>query len=134
MNCQYASPAARRYHRRFIPTVIAYVLILIAVAWYVPRFHPPSPLTYFLAILPAIPIIGIVAIVGFYLAEEQDEFQRTVLIQSMLWSIGLTLSTTTVWGFLEIFAAIPHFQPYLAFPLFWFFVGLATPILKWRYR
>ena len=39
-------------------------------------------------LLPAIPIIGIIAVVGLYLAEEKDEFQRNLLIQSMLWGLG----------------------------------------------
>jgi hypothetical protein len=134
MNCLPATPAARRYTIRFFTAMAAYVIALFSVAWYVPRFHPTGALVYSLAVMPAIPILAVIVVVGLYLAEEKDEFQRTVLVQSMLWSIGLTLATTTVWGFLEAFANVIHFQPYLAFPLFWFFVGVSTPFLKMRYR
>lgn len=134
MTCFPTSAAGRRYTSRFFPVMAMYVITLFFAAWYIPRFHPSGPLVYAIAVLPAIPIIGIIAVVGLYLAEEKDEFQRTVLVQSMLWSMGLTLATTTVWGFLENFANTVHFQPYLAFPLFWFFVGVVTPFVKSRYR
>jgi len=73
-------------------------------------------------------------VVGLYLAEEKDEFQRTVLIQSMLWGMGATLAVTSVWGFLENFVQVAHFDLYLVFPLFCFFVGVFTPLVKARYR
>jgi hypothetical protein len=87
-----------------------------------------------LAVLPALPLIASIVVWGLYLLEEQDEFQRNVLIQSMLWGIALTLGVLTAWGFLELFVPVPHFQLYLAYPLFAFFVGVSTPLLKRRYR
>ena len=134
MSCLPASPAARRYNVRFFIAMGIYVIATFCVARYIHSIHPGGALVYILAVLPAVPILAVIVIIGMYLAEEKDKFQRTVLIQSMLWSIGLTLATTTVWGFLEIFAGIVHFQPYLAFPLFWFFVGVVSPFLKRRYR
>jgi hypothetical protein len=128
------NPAARQYRRRFFPTMAAYVAALSFAIRYTEGHHPVGALAYAVAVLPAIPILGVIVIVGLYLAEEQDEYQRTVLIQSMLWSMGLTLGTTTVWGFLEILANVVHFQPYLTFPLFWFFVGVTAPLVKLRYR
>jgi nitric oxide reductase large subunit len=112
----------------------AYVALLLGVTWYFRHYQPVGAVAYLLAILPAIPIIGTIVIVGLYLAEEQDEFQRTLLIQSMLCALAAVMAITTVWGFLEAFTNIPHLQPYLVFPLFWFFVGVATPMLKRRYR
>lgn len=134
MDCMPNNPATRRYTRRFFSTMGAYVIVILSVVWYLKHAHPTGPLLYLLAVLPAVPILGVILVVGLYLVEEKDEFQRTVLIQSMLWSIAFTLATTTVWGFLELFAGTVAFQPYLAFPLFWFFVGVATPFLKRRYR
>jgi hypothetical protein len=64
-------------------------------------------------------------------SEEQDEFQRMVVVRAMLWGIGLTLAITTVWGFIETFANAPHFPLYLVFPLFTSLFGLAqTPIRR----
>ena len=134
ITCLPNNPAAKRYAARFAPTMAVYVIAIIAAAL-VFKHHPPhGVLAYLLAVLPAIPIIGMIVIVGLYLKEETDEFQRTVLIQSMLWAVGATLAVTTVWGFLELFSLAPHFDTYLAFPLFWFCVGVTTPFLKRKYR
>jgi hypothetical protein len=134
MGCLQKNPAMRRYLWRFIPTMIAYVVVLLFVEWFVHRFHPAGALLDGMAILPAIPIIGIIVVVGLYLAEEKDEFQRNLLIQSMLWGLGAILSLTTVWGFLQIFTPIPRFQPFMTFPLFWCFQAIATGALQKRYR
>jgi len=71
---------------------------------------------------------------GIYLAQEKDEFQRNILVQSLLWGIGGTLAVTTTWGFLELFAGVTHFQTYLTLPVFCFFFGVASPLLKRKYR
>jgi len=134
MGCLQKNPAARRYLFRFIPTMVAYVAVLLFVEWYIPRFYPTGALLYGLAVLPAVPIIGIIVVVGLYLAEEKDEFLRNLLIQSMLWGLGAIMVLTTVWGFLQIFTPIHRFQPFMTFPLFWCFQGIATVILQKKYR
>ena len=134
LSCLPTNAAAKRYTARLIPTMIGYVAAIFAAVFLFKHHSPHGPAAYALAILPALAIIAMIIIVGLYLKEEKDEFQRTVLIQSMLWAIGATLSITTVWGFLDLFKLIPPFQAYLAFPLFWFCVGISTPILKRSYR
>lgn len=134
MTCLPKTAAARRYTRRLLLTMVAYALLLIVVVFAFKHYHPTGALAYMLALLPAIPIIGVMAVVGLYLAEEKDEFQRNLLIQTMLWAIGATLATTSIWGFLEEFVNIPHLQPYLVFTLFWMFVGFAAPFISRRYR
>jgi len=134
MGCLQKNPATRRYVYRFVPTMTAYVVFLLFAEWAIHRFHPTGSLLYALAVLPAIPIVGIIVVVGLYLAEEKDEFQRNLLIQSMLWGLGAIMALTTVWGFLQIFTPIPRFQPYMTYPLFWCFQGIATGVLQKRYR
>ena len=134
MFCTASNPAIRRYTYRFIGAMLLYALFLILAVWVFKHYHPTGVLAYLLAVLPALPIIGGLVVIGLYLVEEKDEFQRTVLIQSMLWGIGATLAVTTVWGFLENFLQVPRLDLYLVFPLFWFFVGIFTPILKAKYK
>lgn len=134
MFCLPKSAATRRYLYRFLATMMFYVLFLFGAVWAFPRFHPTGVLAYLLAILPALPIIGGIVVVGIYLAEEKDEFQRTLFIQAMIWGIGATLSLTTAWGFLEVFQLVPHFELYLVFPLFCTLTGFASGMLKARYR
>ena len=65
-------------------------------------------LTYFVAVLPALPIIGIFAAIGRYLVEEQDEYVRMLMVRQTLWASGIALSLATIWGFLENFGVVGH--------------------------
>lgn len=125
--------AARQYFRRLMSTMGAYAVTLILVILYLVRFHPTGPFVYFLAVLPALPIIGVVVVVGLYLAEQKDEFQRMLLERSLLWGMGGTLGTTSVWGFLEMYANVRHLSSFYVFPLFWLFVGMAGLALRLHY-
>jgi len=134
MSCLQTNPATRQYLRRFAIAMSAYIALLLMVATYFHRFHPKGLFTYVLAVLPAIAIIAQIVTVGLYLAEEKDEFQRNLFIQALLWGLGGVLGVTSVWGMLESFTHIPHFQPTWTFSLFWIFVGVCTPFLMRRYR
>ena len=134
MGCLQKNPAIRRYLLRFLPTMVAYVVVLLFVEWFVHRFHPSGALLDGMAVLPAIPLIGVILIVGMYLAEEKDEFLRNLQIHSMLWGLGAIMVLTTVWGFLQIFTYIPRFQPFMTFPLFWCFQAIAVGALQRKYR
>jgi hypothetical protein len=97
--------------------------------------HPGVVFGYPLAVLPALPIIFALVCTGTYLAEETDEFQRSLLIQSLLGGIGVTLAATTVWGYLEHFVhATPHFDAIYVYPMFWFATALSYPVVRLRYR
>lgn len=97
--------------------------------------HPPVILAYPLAVLPTLPIIGTLVVTATYLAEETDEFQRSLLIQSLLGGIGVTLAATTVWGYLENFVRVtPHFDAIWVYPIFWFATALSNPVVRLRYR
>lgn len=135
--------AQRRYYARFWPAMALYVVFLIAAMLTVKHGQPHEALwVYGLALLPALPLLAVIVIVGIYLLEETDEFERTVMVQSILWATGGVLGLTTVWGFLEMFAeaaprqtiAVAHLQPFWLFPLFWMLTGISTPFIRWRYR
>ena len=64
------------------------------------------------AVLPAIPIIGIFGAMGRYLVEEQDEYVRMLMVRQMLWAMGFTLSVATIWGFLDNFGLVGHVDGY----------------------
>ena len=61
---------------------------------------------------------------------------RTALLAAGLALVGLggVLAVTSVWGMLESFTHIVHFQPTWTFTLFWCFVDISTPFLQRRYR
>ncbi|MBU4433760.1 MAG: hypothetical protein KKC14_05005 [Alphaproteobacteria bacterium] len=131
---QPMTPPMRRYLARFVPAMLAYVGVLVGSLWVIRHLAPTGPLLWALAVAPALPVIAVIAIMGLYLMEETDEFLRSVLAQSMLWGIGVTLTVTTAWGFLENADLLPHPPLYLIFPLFCASMGLAQPLVRWRYQ
>jgi|EndMetStandDraft_6_1072998.scaffolds.fasta_scaffold97136_2 hypothetical protein len=128
------SIAGRRYLRRFFPAMTGYVVVLFASLAVIRAYHPDGPVLWLLGVAPAIPLLGVIAAMGLYLMEETDEFLRTVLVQSLLWGIGITMAFCTAWGFLENVGVVPHFPLYLIFPVFCGAFGLAQPFVKRRYQ
>jgi hypothetical protein len=134
MECESSNPAIRRFLWRFAGAMSLYgVCLAVAVVAFV-HYKPSGVGAYVLAVLPALPIVGMLTVFGFYLAEEKDDFQRSLFVQSMMWSTGATLAATTVWGFLENFVHVPHLQLILIFPMYCVFWGVAAPLVKMRYR
>jgi hypothetical protein len=134
MDCLPNNPATRRYRRRFSAAMILYVVALFGAVLTFRHLRPGGLAALVIAVLPALPIIGVIVTAGLYLGEETDEFQRSLFIEAMMWALGGTLAFTTVWGFLENFLGIAHLQPYLVFPLFAFLAGVSRGVLRLRYR
>ena len=84
--------------------------------------------------LPALPILGMLVVIGLYLAEEKDEFQRNIQIQCTVGRHRRDLAVVSVWGFLEDFAHAPRLDLFMVYPLFWVFVGISTAVVRMRYR
>jgi hypothetical protein len=134
MICFPSSPAQRRFTvRMWIEAGLCMLFALVAALAF--RFgHLSGMLAYPVAILPTLPILGTLVLTGTYLAEETDEFQRNLLIQSLLGGIGVTLSATTVCGYLERFAHAWHFDPILVYPVFWLSTAASYAVVWLRYR
>lgn len=128
------SPPVRRYYLRFAIAMGVYVFALAGAIALLRVVPPGSALRYPLGVAPAIPLLGVIVAVGRYLVEEDDEFRRMLLVQSMLWGLGGTLAVTTVWGFLEEWTSVPRLPLYLVFPMFCVAIAIAQPFLFRRYR
>lgn len=128
------SPAGRRYLRRFIPTMVVYIATVFGASYGFKLWDLTGPIAWLVAVAPALPIVAVITIMGLYIKEETDEFQRRILIESMLWGVGVTLSITTVWGFLEMYLHTPALQSFWAFPLFCGAMGLSQVFVRRRYR
>ncbi|HEX8841934.1 MAG TPA: hypothetical protein VF757_06505, partial [Sphingomicrobium sp.] len=90
--------AWKRYNIRVIWLSLAYAVFLIAAVYGFKHQLVPGALKYLVAVLPALPIIGIFAAMGRYLVEEQDEYVRMLMVRQMLWASGFALSCATIWG------------------------------------
>src|SRR5258705_5405245 len=103
MQCLPVTKAGRRYVYRLAPTMALYLLFLFIAKWSFHHLHPTGLVVYLLAVLPALPLIGSLAVVGLYISEESDDFQRSIIVQSMLWGLAGSLPTSTDVVSLEAF-------------------------------
>lgn len=124
----------RRYLLRFGVSMSAYVILLVAAVSLGRQGLAEGPWGYLIALAPSVGVLGAIASVGLYLAEETDEFARTTLIQSLLWGAAGTLGVATIWGFLETFDKAPHVPTWAIVPLFAVFMGFAQALIARRYR
>jgi hypothetical protein len=122
---RYKSPATRRYLIRMAVLMSLYMVTLFA-AVYAFRHHLVSgPLAWPLAILPALPIIGVFWAVMRLLVEEADEFLRMLLVRQALIATGFCLTVTTIWEFLQNFDLVPPGNGGFGAAFFWF-MGLGV--------
>jgi hypothetical protein len=126
------NPAQRRYIARFVPAMLAYVIVLFACTWANRAYQPEGVALYALSVLPSLPILAVLGVMGLYLHEEQDEFIRSRLVTAMIGGIGITLAVTSVWGFMEEGADVAHFPTFLAFPLWCGAFGLVQCAMALR--
>lgn len=130
--------ARSRYLKRFTLSMIAYAGLLIASVLALENIEGSKlangPWRFALAVAPSLPLLATIWAMGAYLVDEADEFKRSIVVQSMLWGLGLTLSFTSVWGFLEEFAQVSRFPLYLTFPVFCLCMGVAQFFIWRRYK
>ena len=113
------NPAQRRYNMRVLGLSLAYAGALIGVGFVFRDSPPTGPVAWVLALLPALPLIGIFVAMGRYLVEEQDEYLRSLAVRQSLIASGFMLIVTTCWGFLQSFGQLPHADFYWA-AILWF--------------
>jgi cytochrome P450 len=115
--------------RRLVPTMAAYVVILLAARWAAERWQPEGALQVVLAILPALPVVVVMVVMGLYLGEERDEYLKQRVAMAMLIGTGFLISVATVWGFLEDGGIVPHLPAYWAFMLWCLGMGVAQCVM-----
>ena len=125
---RYKSPAIRRYVIR-IALLKSFYLVALLGASFAFRAHLVSgPAAYVLAIIPALPIIGVFWAVMRLLVEEPDEFLRLLMARQALIATGFCLTVMTIWEFLQNFDLVSPGNGGFGAAFFWF-VGLGVGAL-----
>ncbi|ADG11331.1 hypothetical protein B7G68_14770 [Caulobacter segnis] len=127
-------PVMQRYRRRLAIALMSYCLVLMGSLWLLRHMDLSGPLLWGVAAAPAIPILGVLVVMGLYLREEPDEFERAVHVEAMIWGLGVVLAVTTVWGFLSNANVAPAPPLFLVFPLFCLAWGFSQPLIRRRYQ
>lgn len=127
------SPGHRRYIRRIWPTAAIYLVMLLISRWLLGTAALTPAMSYLVAVAPALPLVAIIVFVAQLMYCRDDEFQRALWTEAMLWGAGITLAATTLWGFLEI-AGAPSIRLYWVFPFFTAAALCSVPLLSRKYR
>jgi ABC-type Na+ efflux pump permease subunit len=105
---------------------------------YFDNYAAKGVLAYAVVLLPVLLIFGLIPIYNRYMAEEQDEFQRHLFTQSILWAFLGTLIVVCAVQRLEDYALIFHrhgdFFPFSSAVWVFYFLQLVSrsfrPLLK----
>ena len=124
------TPAWKRYNWRVVWLSLLYAAALLIAVYGFKHHLLSGDLAYGVAVLPALPIIGIFAAIGRYLVEEHDEYVRMLMVRQTLWASGFALSLATIWGFLESFGLAGHIESYYIAVAWFFGLGLGGVINK----
>jgi len=129
-----ATVAGKRYARRVSVTMSIYVVLVFGAALYVKHFSPHGWLLYFWALLPAIPVIAMIGVMGRYLQEEKDEYLRMLTVRSLLVGTTVLIGTLVVNDFLRSFANGGALPPFVGYVLFFIAFGAAQAVQTLRNR
>ena len=129
-----AGPAVVRYTKGIAVTTMLYVLGLGVAITLDRRMDLVGATAFLIALLPAIPILGMIWVMGRYLVEEQDEYLRHKAMIASLVGLGLVLSVGSFWGFLETFGLVPHVPGWWAVPIWAIGMGLGQAWMSLRDR
>ena len=126
----YGSSALVRYTYRFMLATLAYVVgMLIAVSIYNAN-SSLGLLAYPVSLLPTLPALAMIVVMGLYLFEEEDEYLRHRASVSSIIGLGFVLVLGTVWGFLETFGLVPHIWAWWVVPAWAMGLGMGQGLLS----
>ena len=97
------------------------------------RSHFSTPTYYGIALVAVMPIIGTMIVIARYIASEKDEYLRHIVVQSILWGLGLVMVIDTFLGYIVEYAS-PHVPVLTTFNMEIFLItaAIALRIQLWR--
>ena len=118
--------ATRNYLMRMLVVSVAYIGSVFAASQLIEDGDPVTVLSVIIALVPGLAIALYFWAIGKYLAEQQDEFLRMLMVRQSLIATAIAFSAAAIWGFLESFGQVPHVDAYW-WPIIWFFgIGIGA--------
>lgn len=95
--------AKRRLIQRAAVALVAYEVMFLATMWWVERSRPSDSAMLWLAVVPTLPVVGVILVMAHYLKEEVDEFHRELVVRCLLWGTAAVMVLLAFHGFLQLF-------------------------------
>jgi hypothetical protein len=114
--------------------LIAMVALTVGVRYEFQHGHSSAVIANLFTILPALPIIFAIAIIGRYLSGENDEFVRMLVVKAMLWGLGVTMVADTILGFFIEYRSVHVPLGILNFEVFFVSAAIMLRMQLWRNR
>lgn len=128
------SPAVVRYNKGIAASSLLYVLGLGAAITLDRQMELAGIAAFLVALMPVVPILWMIFVMGRYLTEEQDEYLRYRAMLASLIGLGFVLAIGSFWGFLETFGLVPHVPGWWAVPIWALGMGLGQAWMGMRDR
>ena len=126
-------PYMRRYTIRMLAFGAAYAVTLVGAIMIMKQPWAPTGIPfYLLAVLPALPVIGMIWTIMRLAVENEDEYQRFLFGKQILIATGLTLALATIWGFLEDSDLVEDVAAYHVTVVWLAMFGVAGCVVRWR--
>jgi hypothetical protein len=132
--CETSTPASKRYQRRVMVTMAAYLVVLFAAIFVVKHVHPHGWVLYTISVVPALPVLAMLGSMGLYLQEEKDEYIRLMTMRSLVVGTAALLTVIVVGDFLRAISGAAPLAPFASFVTFFLAFGAAQAVQKRRNR
>jgi hypothetical protein len=95
--------AKKRLVRRVAVALVTYELVWCGAYFWVDRAKPAGTMLFVMALLPTLPVVGMIVALGRYLGEEADEFHRQLVVRCLLWGTAAVMTSVCFHLFLQLF-------------------------------
>ena len=106
------TPAQRAHTKRVLWLLLAYAIVLPPLVWVRANTAVAGYIPLLMAVVAALPVLGIFASWGRYLSDERDEYHRAMVLQRNAIATNVTMGAAVVWGFLQAFGVMPLIETY----------------------
>ncbi|WP_432492340.1 hypothetical protein [Kineococcus auxinigenes] len=104
---------ARAYLRDFLPAMVGYVVVLLAVGTF-GDLDGDSPWRFLWALLPVLPVLAVVRAVARAL-RRSDEYAQLLQLRALAVGFAVAMTACVVLGLLEFAGLVVPVGPWLAF-------------------
>jgi hypothetical protein len=120
--------------RRGATMLVAYELVWGAAFFWVDRAKPAGAMLFAMALLPTVPVVGFIWVLGRYLGEEVDEFHRQLVVRCLLWGAAAVMTSVCFHCFLQLFGWKGRWPAVVELAIFCVAMGVAKLTYKVQNR